>query len=231
MSLKIRAVAFDAVGTLIEPVPSVADAYRQAALSVGLDLPSAVIRERFVKVFAADDTTEEHSTNELNEVYRWRNIVEACLPELDQTRSNQAFDQLWEHFAKPSSWRLFPDVAETFHWLAQKGVKVCIASNFDARLRQVWGGLFGVDKPLDYLVISSEVGFRKPGEGFYKAVLGHLEEPPESVLFIGDDWINDVEFPAKFGFKANLLDRRNRSNRNNCFASLQELTDSNWFDD
>lgn len=230
MSLKIRAVAFDAVGTLIEPVPSVADAYRQAALSVGLDLPTAVIRERFVKVFTADDTTEEHSTNELNEVQRWRKIVEACLPELDQARSNQVFDELWEHFAKPSNWRLFPDVADTFHWLAQKGIKVCIASNFDARLRQVWSGLFGEEKPLDYLVISSEVGFRKPGEGFYQAVLNHLEEPAESVLFIGDDWINDVEFPAKFGFKANLLDRRSRSNKNNSFVSLQELN-SNWFVD
>ena len=98
-------------------------------------------------------------------------------------------------------------------------------------MRQVWSGLFGEEKPLDYLVISSEVGFRKPGEGFYQAVLNHLEEPAESVLFIGDDWINDVEFPAKFGFKANLLDRRSRSNKNNSFVSLQELNDSNWFVD
>lgn len=231
MSSKIRAVAFDAVGTLIEPVPSVAEAYRQAALNVGLDLPSAVIRERFVKVFTADDTTQEHSTNELNEVHRWRKIVTACLPELDQASADQAFDQLWVHFAEPSSWRLFPDVVEVFDWLGQRSVKVCVASNFDARLRQVWGGLDGVSNRLDHLVISSEVGYRKPGKGFYEAVTRYLEEPPESVLFIGDDWINDVEVPAKFGFKTILLDRRSRSNKNNSFVSLQELTDSKWFAD
>ena len=231
MSAKIKAVAFDAVGTLIEPFPTVAEAYQQAAETVGLELPTDLIRERFRKVFGQDEKSSDLDTNLSTEIHRWRNIVSATLPELDQSRANLAFQKLWDHFAQPSSWRLFPDVREVVDWLDQKSIKVCVASNFDARLRLVWKGLEGVERLQEHLVISSELGVRKPGRGFYEFVAKHLDEPVESILFIGDDWINDVEFPEKIGFKTIILDRHSRCNKANSFVSLKELTTSQWFAD
>jgi len=226
----IQAIAFDAVGTLIEPVPGVAEAYRQAALRVGLELPESLLRERFGQVFSADEISADHSTDEPNERRRWRKIVGHCLPELSEELANKAFDDLWDHFARPDNWRLFDDVAPTVRWLEGRGLRCCVASNFDSRLRQVWAGLSGVETLQPGLVISSEVGTRKPGQAFYRAVIDHLGCGPESILFLGDDWVNDVQVPAELGFETILLDRRGRMNKQNVIRHLGELTANGWFD-
>lgn len=225
----VQAIAFDAVGTLIDPVPGVAEAYRQAALKVGLDLPESVIRQRFGQAFSADDTQADHSTDEPNERLRWRKIVGDCLPELSESSADKAFDDLWEHFAQPVNWRLFDDVAPTLRWLEERGVACCIASNFDSRLRQVWAGLCGTESLQQGMVISSEVGARKPGRAFYGAVIKHLGYNVESILFLGDDWVNDVQVPAELGFETILLDRRGRMNKQNAIRHLGELTTNGWF--
>ena len=223
MPEKIRAVAFDAVGTLIEAVPSVAEAYRWAGLKVGLDLPTEIIRQRFYQVFSADDTNGSNATNEPNERKRWRRIVGFCLPELGEKEANFAFDLLWEHFANPNHWRLFDDVAETVATLHESGLNLCVASNFDARLRGVWAGLIGVEMLSDRLIISSEVGERKPGKGFYEAVTRQLGVPVNEILFVGDDWVNDIATPASLGFQTALIDRKGRMARPGSLQSLAEL--------
>ena len=225
----IQAIAFDAVGTLIEPEPGVAQAYRQAALRVGLDLPEAVIRQRVSKVFTADDTAADHSTDEPNERRRWRKIVGDCLPELPEELADRAFNDLWHHFTQPASWRLFDDVSPTLRWLEGRGLRCCVASNFDSRLRQVWAGLDGVQSLQQELVISSEVGTRKPGRAFYEAVVERLGCGPGAILFLGDDWLNDVQVPAELGFETILLDRRGRMNKQNAMRHLGELTAGEWF--
>ena len=72
------------------------------------------------------------------------------------------------------------------------GVSVCVGSNFDARLRGVVQGLPELDSCVDSLVISSEVGYRKPHPSFFRAACDHLGLPPERVLCVGDDLENDV---------------------------------------
>ena len=83
-----------------------------------------------------------------------------------------------------------------------------IASNFDARLRGVVAGLPELAGLGDSLVISSEVGYRKPHPAFYRAACESLGLPPGRVLCVGDDPENDVLGPDRArASRAVLLDR------------------------
>jgi putative hydrolase of the HAD superfamily len=204
----IRGIVIDAVGTLIKPVPSVAEAYTSAAARQSVVLEPDEVRGRFQVHFQSDAVHAEQgvlSTDEATERRRWRRIVAGVLPEVaDQ---DQAFEELWEHFGQPQSWRCYPDSAPTLHALRAMGFSVCVGSNFDRRLRGVIGGLPELSGWVDALLISSEVGFRKPHPSFFQAACARLGLPPEKILCVGDDVENDVRGAIRAGLAGLLLER------------------------
>src|SRR6516165_3263304 len=205
---RIAGIVFDAVGTLIKPDPAVAVAYATAARRQGIELEPEVVRARFHAHFQSDAVHGEQgvlSTDEETEHRRWRQIVCGVLPEVPEP--DRAFDELWEHFSRPESWRCFPDVAPALRSLKAMGIELCVGSNFDARLRGVVQGLPELASWVDSLVISSEVGYRKPHASFFRAACARLELPPERVLCVGDDLENDVRGAIRAGLSGLLLDR------------------------
>jgi putative hydrolase of the HAD superfamily len=204
----IEGIVFDAVGTLIKPNPSVADAYTAAARRQGVELKREDVRARFQVHFQSDEVHAEQgvlSTDEATERRRWRRIVAGVLPELPDP--DRAFDELWEHFSDPASWRCFPDVVPAMRALHEMGVSLCVGSNFDGRLRGVVQGLPELAPWVDSLVISSEVGYRKPHPSFFRAACDHLGLPPDRVLCVGDDVENDVRGAIRAGLAGLFLDR------------------------
>jgi putative hydrolase of the HAD superfamily len=177
-----RAVFFDAVGTLIHPEPPAPAVYAEAARRFGsrLDLPS--IAARFHTAFCRQEELDHAGglrTDEAREVARWRAIVAEVLD--DVTDPEGCFAFLYAHFARPTAWRCDPEAAAVVAALASRGYRLGIASNFDARLRQVAAGLPGL-APIEFLVISSEVGWRKPAPEFFHqmcALRGEFRTSPE----------------------------------------------------
>jgi putative hydrolase of the HAD superfamily len=207
----IAGIVLDAVGTLIEPVPSVAEVYLAAARRQGLDLDPDTVRSRFRHAFAADEVNEARApqaTDEDNELRRWRRIVGNVLVEVPD--AERAFEELWSHFARPEAWRCFPDVAPAIEALKSAGLRIAIGSNFDARLRAIIGGLPSLAAADIVPVISSEVGFRKPHRQFFSAACDALDLAPSCILCVGDDVENDVRGAARAGLREVWLDRRNR---------------------
>ncbi|MFO0961094.1 MAG: hypothetical protein U0800_27245 [Isosphaeraceae bacterium] len=103
---ELLGVVIDAVGTLIEPVPPVSLAYRDAAIRQGIDLEAEEVRSRFGRAFReaeAGDLRGRLATDESGEVRRWRAIVARALPELPDPE--RGFLELWDHFGRPDSWR------------------------------------------------------------------------------------------------------------------------------
>jgi putative hydrolase of the HAD superfamily len=208
----VGGIVFDAVGTLIDPTPTVAEAYAEAALRQGVVLPTGVVRDRFRRHFGDDEADELRgpmATDEGREYRRWKRIVENVLPELPDV--DRAFGELWDHFGRPGSWRCFPDVGPALRALEGSGISIRIGSNFDGRLRGVLGGLPELSGLVDGLVVSSEVGYRKPHPAFYRAACGALGLPPGRVLWVGDDPENDVRGPRSAGLRAVLIDRGGRA--------------------
>ncbi len=209
--LDVDGIIFDAVGTLIRPTPSVAEAYSAAALRQGVVLSTEETRRRFQIHFASDGIHADRgllSTDETTEKRRWREIVAGVLPEI--SNPDRAFDELWDHFGRPESWRAFPDVAPALRALESMGVQVCIGSNFDTRLRSVVQGLPELESFSESLVISSEIGYKKPHRSFFEAACAHLGLSPDRVACVGDDLENDVEGAVLAGLSGVYLDRSGR---------------------
>jgi putative hydrolase of the HAD superfamily len=204
----ISGIVIDAVGTLIKPDPSVAAAYTAAAYRQGVVLEPEQVRRRFQVHFQSDAVHAEQgvlSTDEGTERRRWRGIVAGVLPEIADP--DRAFEELWDHFGRPESWRCYPDSAPALTALAAMGLSVCVGSNFDRRLRSVVRGLPELSSWVDSLVLSSEVGFRKPHPSFFQAACARLGLPPEKVLCVGDDLENDVRGAIRAGLMGLLLER------------------------
>ena len=105
----IRGIVFDAVGTLIKPVPSVAEAYTAAARRQGVVLDPEEVKARFQVHFQSDKVHAEQgvlSTDEATERRRWRMIVTGVLPEVAEP--DRAFDELWDHFGRPELMVVLP---------------------------------------------------------------------------------------------------------------------------
>jgi putative hydrolase of the HAD superfamily len=202
----VDAIVFDAVGTLLHPDPPAAEAYVIVGARHGSRHPVEKIRAGFRAAFAreeAEDSRTNLRTSEAREVQRWRNIVTAVLDDVADPEA--CFQDLFEHFARPEAWRCDADAGAVLPELARRGMMLGVASNFDQRLRRVMAGFPELRALADRLVISSEVGWRKPAPEFFATVCERFGLPPKRVLLVGDDLRNDYEGAHAAGLKAVLL--------------------------
>src|SRR5215213_1817246 len=137
----VRAVFFDAVGTLIFPRPSAPVVYAGVAMRYGLDLNAGDVRNRFVAAYRAEeaiDSATGWATSERREQERWHRIVTETLRGV--TDPDACFRELFDHFAKPSAWAVNPDATDVLDALNRRGIVVGMGSNYDARLWPVLDG-------------------------------------------------------------------------------------------
>jgi putative hydrolase of the HAD superfamily len=78
--------------------------------------------------------------------------------------------------------------------------RLALFSNFDyaPALRRLLGQ-HGLDRLFDPIVISAEIGFRKPGRKAFELALAPIPHPRETVLFVGDSLVDDVAGAAGAG--------------------------------
>jgi len=207
----VRAVFFDAVGTLLFPDPPVAEVYARTATQFGSPPPDPVaLRDQFRRHFRDEEERDRaagYRTSEPWERDRWRRIVTACIG--DVADPDAAFESLFAHFATPAAWKLAADAAEVLETLHQRGLILGMASNFDARLHGVVAGHPPLAM-LSHVVVSSLVGWRKPAPAFFAAVSEIAKLPPDAILFVGDDIGNDYHGASAAGMRAVLLDAHSR---------------------
>src|SRR5262245_6372010 len=102
----IRAVYFDAVGTLIHPEPSAARIYADTGRRFGSGYTQDQIARRFGRAFdrqEAIDRANGWKTSEARELERWQDIVREVLD--DVADAGGCFEVLYAHFARVDSWR------------------------------------------------------------------------------------------------------------------------------
>ena len=224
-----RWLVFDAVGTLIQPDPPVAIAYHSIATKYGSSLTVSEVGDRFRKAFRQSEigsfpdgpaaATPWLSSDSI-EFARWKWIVEQVIS--DVTSIEPCFQEIWNHFACPSSWSCFEDVEARLSAFRDAGYRLAIASNFDSRLHSVCAGHPPLDA-IEYRFVSSETGFRKPASEFYSRLISHCGSPACEILMIGDDPNHDVAGPLAAGMRALLLDRKLTSPVPGAIRSLNQL--------
>jgi putative hydrolase of the HAD superfamily len=223
LRLCVRGIALDAVGTFMEPRPAVAQVYADVARGQGVTFEPVAVKSRFDRHFRQSLNYVRHgpmTTDEQTEFDRWRQIAMKVLPGLPHP--DRAFQELWDHFARPSSWAVFGEAAAALRALEMAGFRLRLASNFDTRLRSVVRDMPAFAHLAETAVIASEVGYRKPHLAFYRSACESMDLLPEQVLFAGDDPENDVRGPRRAGLNAILVDR-SRINRRRVL-SVPDLT-------
>ena len=229
----IHWIAFDAVDTLIKPTPSVAAIYHAAGLRHGSRLSLEQVSARFRLAFARAEeegvlacdcvaADEPWHTCESRERLRWKSIVEAVLA--DVVDQGACFHDLFVHFARPSTWICFADVETTLVELSNRGFRLAVSSNFDARLNSVMDGLPELD-PIELRLISSEVGYRKPGGRFFESLLARTGCRPSEILFVGDNPRTDIAAADAIGIPSLRIDRSSHERQNLVLRSLSEIVE------
>lgn len=220
---RIRVVCFDAVGTLIYPHPPAAEVYAAVGRRHGSRLDPQLVAKRFHAAFGRQEQLDQQSglrTSEERERRRWQAIVADVFAELPD--SALAFAELWQHFAEPHAWAVFPDVPRCLGQLRQNRFRIGIASNLDNRLRRVLAGLPELGS-FDHVAISSELGWRKPASEFFTAMIAMSGFASDEVLLVGDDWDSDVIGGHRAGLQVVYLNRHGTADRALAFTSLDEL--------
>lgn len=221
----VRVVLFDAVGTVIRPDPAVAQAYHRAGCRHGSKLTVEKVHLRFREALAVQEAADRQQaawrTSEDRERDRWMAIVRHVFDDLP--RHESLFADLWDHFAAPAHWALFEDVPACWMRLQRRGLQIGMASNFDARLHGVCRAI-GPLTNCRTVFVSSDLGHRKPGIDFFRAIEGRLGCRPDELLLIGDDHENDYAAARAAGWHAALVARDgNPAGDLESIASLAEL--------
>ena len=202
----IRVVAFDAVGTLIYAEPSVTATYCRILNELsGRPVDETHVRTVLGMRLAERSSHEDLRTNEASERRFWYDLIAELVPDAD--RVDACFHTLYVHFGLASNWRCYDDVAATLTGLKTAGLQLVLASNFDERLNTVSAGLDELGE-ISRIIISSEIGWRKPAPEFFDIVCRQTDCRPDEILFVGDDLLNDVHGAKQAGMATAWIDRK-----------------------
>lgn len=228
---RLRWIALDGVGTLIEPAPPAPVVYAEVARAHGSRRTVDEIAQRFRTVWHRCEQTEVppasewgHAdrlrTSEAHERQRWRRIVAQVIDDIDDPEA--AFDELFAHFANPGSWRCFADVGPALQRLRDAGYRLAVASNFDDRLLHIVAAMPELNA-IERTVVSSRVGYRKPSALFFRALLEATGCEADEILVVGDDQRNDIDGATRAGIGAVWLRRGRPPQSDLQLESLSQL--------
>lgn len=210
----IRAILFDAAGTLFFLTKTVGDHYAYVGREVGLDLDAQELDRAFRTSWqqmprrsAIDGPRENDDKGWWRElVGRVFDQVAASLSELDR---DNFFEVAYEHFAEPGVWELYPEVPGVLEELGSR-FRLAVISNFDGRLRFILQHL-GIAKYLAHVFISSELGADKPDAEIFRRALKIMHLNANEVLHVGDDPERDWKAASAAGLSVFRLDRAKNS--------------------
>jgi putative hydrolase of the HAD superfamily len=209
--MSIKAVFFDAAGTLITPVRPVGQTYTLFAKSYGMEVSSFEISQRFRTCFAAAPplTFGQAAADSFEQLERnwWKNLVRCVFQPVGRFEQfDRFFIELFSYFARPEAWTLYPDVLETLSALQKRGLALDVISNFDSRLIEILEGL-GMAGCFEEVFISSRVGHAKPAPQIFETALKRHNFAPGEAMHIGDSEENDLYGAANAGLLGVLINR------------------------
>src|SRR5215469_251768 len=207
----LRAVFFDAAGTLFDARQPVGETYARLAREFGLDVSGGAVTAGFRRAFSSSPELafgRGHSESQLRNLEQawWKAVVARTFEGLgDFPRFDDFFEALFAFFADPTHWVVDREAKGTLHRLKDQGLQLGVISNFDFRLYQILEAL-ELKPHFDSITISSQAGFAKPRREVFEAALAKHGLLPAEALHVGDSVRLDFEAAAAVGMSAALLD-------------------------
>jgi putative hydrolase of the HAD superfamily len=212
----IKAIFFDAVGTLFYLTKTVGDHYALVAEEVGLKLDPKKLEAAFHSAWKQVPPREAvDGPRENDDKDWWRELTDLVLeevaPTIDELDRDNFFEVAYDHFAEAGVWKLYPEVVDVLEEMRPR-FELAIVSNFDGRLRVILQRL-GISKYFRHVFVSSEIGADKPDPEIFRRALKFLELPANQVLHVGDDPERDWKAATHASLSIFQLDRKKNSLR------------------
>jgi putative hydrolase of the HAD superfamily len=206
----IRVVTFDAAGTLIRLLHPPGTVYAETARLFGYQVDPDRVQDAFRttwKNFAPPaDSACPHPEDDRD---WWRELVARTMKAAGYhiVPFDDYFATVYRKFARPGVWELFPDVLPVLAELHRLKIRLGVISNFDSRLCDVLSHL-GVRDAFEHLIVSSEIGTRKPAARIFRAAAERFNVGIHEILHVGDEPETDFSGARAAGFEALLVDHQ-----------------------
>ena len=200
-----KAVMLDYIGTLVNPRNYSLEASRlklhEALCKVGLRTNRDQFIEAYKKAHEKYRIIRYEKLKEVtNAVWVAEALTEAgCLVSSDDPRLRAALDVFFQDFI--DSLELKPQALELLK-IVGKRCKVGLVSNFTyapaihASLRKL-----GISEFFDAIVVSEEIGWRKPHKRIFETALKRLRVGPAEAVFVGDSPTEDIHGARALGIR------------------------------
>lgn len=204
----LRAVLFDYGDTLFHfryREELIDEGWRAGLAAIGRDgLPHHV---ETAEVFRDVYLPAIFAPSQIDEI-EYPGLLRELLAGFDVDVTDEELDRFL--IAEHESWDVARELGAHTHELLDGlrglGLQLCLVSNvFNPGwlIRRDLDAL-GLAERLDAIVLSSEVGKRKPHPAIYAAATDALDVSPEDCLFVGDRRYEDVRGPAELGMRTAL---------------------------
>ena len=210
----IRAIFFDAAGTLFFLTKTVGDHYAYVGREVGLNLDAQQLDRAFHAAWQQVPRRPAIGGPRENDDKGWwcelvGRVIHQVAPSLSELDRDNFFEVAYEHFAEAGVWKLYPEVLDVLEQLRER-FQLAVISNFDGRLRFILQNL-GISKYFAHVFISSEIGADKPDPEIFRRALKLIHMDANEVLHVGDDPERDWKAAAAAGLLVFRLDRPRNS--------------------
>jgi putative hydrolase of the HAD superfamily len=214
--MDIRAVAFDANGTLVSILTEddMEEIFRAAAHFLtyqGIDLHRDEVRDLYFQTLKEQQRTSPEEHPEFDAVGIWRRIIEGHLTDFARALPGGKLEQMPLFLAEMSRGisrhrlGLYPHVREVLDVLRGRYPLAVVT---DAQSAYARGELnkVGLLDYFDPIIVSGDHGFRKPDRRLFQLAVDGLGVPAETVLFVGNDMYRDVFGAQGAGMKTVMFD-------------------------
>ena len=208
--MTIRVVTFDAAGTLIRLVDPPGRTYAETARLFGYNLDPNRVQDAFrIAWKTLPPPPESYGPQPDDDRGWWRRLVAKTIEEAgyEIDRFEDYFTEVYETFARPGVWKLFPGVPLVLTELSRLEIRLGVISNFDRRLYDVLLHL-GVRDAFEHVIVSSQVGAQKPAARIFLEAARRFEVGVHEILHIGDDPQSDFAGARSAGLHALLVDHK-----------------------
>ncbi len=207
--MSLRAVLFDAAGTLLLTAEPVGETYARTLVEHGVAIPAWRLEDAFLRVHQRAPAmlfpdANDAAIPDLEREWWWwrvRETVRAADSEARVTDFDALFDALWSHYAAPQAWRPAPGAAAALDALRASGLATAVVSNMDHRLDAVLHGL-GLRQRLDAVVRPPHARAAKPDPAIFLEGLRSVGAAPEEAVYVGDDAERDLAGARRAGLAA-----------------------------
>ena len=206
--MSLRAILFDALGTLLELEAPAPRLRRELADRYGVSVGLGEAR----RAMAAEIAFYRRHLDEGRDPGSLAALRAACAAELRGAlppavrRRLPPSPELVGALLASLHFRAYPEAAEALREYRARGLRLVVVSNWDVSLHEVLENV-GLTPLLDAVLTAAEAGVRKPEPAIFRQALALVGAPAAAAIHVGDSPEEDIAGARAAGIEPVLLSR------------------------